>query len=1141
MIAAPDRPPTDRSAGRTARRVAPRTAATTIRRAAALAAVLALAASGPAGPAPAVPGPVAPAEPLPAPGAAVERALAAGETHVYTVDLAAGDFLRAFVEQRGIDLVLHLDTGGVRQLTGDSPHDGPEPLSWIATAAGEHRLAIVAAAGPGAGGYLLRVEAVRPAAPADRLLVDAERAEYRAAVATWVEGTAESRRRAVGEYEAALAMWRELGDRHREAAALSELGRVHRLLGDAERELARGEEAYELWRALGNAAEVAREANNLGTAHLRAGRWAEALDWLAQGREGFHAVGLAVDEGIAACNLGEAHRRRGEGDAARRLLEEGLALVRAAGARAEEANCRIRLGLLADREGEWERAIEHYRRALELAEAEGHAVRRTAALNNLGAVYEDQGRYHEALELYQQVLEIDRGRNRRGEAAALHNIGSIYQALGRRREAEEHYRRALTAYRDAGDRVAVARTLRNLGRSALRAGRAEEAAAPLEEAGALAAQLDNPPLAAELAIDLAELALARRDPAGAAAHAARAAELARTTGQLPLEAAALQQAGRAAGAAGDLAAAEARLGEALALWRRTGRPLGEAEALEHLAGVARRRDDFDLARAHLEDGLALLEGLRRTVAVDELRSSFFAGRHRVFEAHVDLLMELDRRRPGEGWAARALAASEAGRARNLLDLLERAEVDVAAGAPPDLVARHAEARHRLNALERRRLELAASGEPGEELAAIAGRIAETRWQAAWLEGQVLHANPRAGELLAAAPPGIDEVRALLAPDDLLLELALGEERSFLWAAGAAELETVTLPGRERLETLARAAYGALSSAAADPDGEAALAELGRLLLAPLARRLAGRRLLVVPDGALHYLPFAAFPDPAAPAGAPRPLVDGHEIVQLPSAGVLVHLARAAPPPPGRRTLAVLADPVFDARDGRLGDGTAVADALRGGGVQLDFQRLHFSRLEAEGLSRLVAPEERWVALGLDASRDALLAAPLDRFRFLHFATHGVLDAEIPELSGLVLSLVDARGAPREGFLRLHDVYRLRLAADLVTLSACRTALGGELRGEGLVGLTRGFLHAGARAVVASLWDVQDRATARLMERFYAGMLADGLAPAAALRAAQAELAADPRWRDPYYWAGFVLQGAPAAASPSPPERAARVP
>jgi CHAT domain-containing protein len=130
----------------------------------------------------------------------------------------------------------------------------------------------------------------------------------------------------------------------------------------------------------------------------------------------------------------------------------------------------------------------------------------------------------------------------------------------------------------------------------------------------------------------------------------------------------------------------------------------------------------------------------------------------------------------------------------------------------------------------------------------------------------------------------------------------------------------------------------------------------------------------------------------------------------------------------------------------------------------------------------------------------------------------------PELSGLVLSLVDPQGRPQEGFLRLHDIYNLKLGADLVVLSACQTALGKDIRGEGLIGLTRGFMYAGAPRVVASLWEVDDRATAELMKRLYEGMLVRGLTPAAALRDAQLALRRDRRWSDPFYWGAFVLQG-----------------
>jgi CHAT domain-containing protein len=164
------------------------------------------------------------------------------------------------------------------------------------------------------------------------------------------------------------------------------------------------------------------------------------------------------------------------------------------------------------------------------------------------------------------------------------------------------------------------------------------------------------------------------------------------------------------------------------------------------------------------------------------------------------------------------------------------------------------------------------------------------------------------------------------------------------------------------------------------------------------------------------------------------------------------------------------------------------------------------------------------ALDFKANRVTATSSELSQYRIVHIATHGLLNSEHPELSGIVLSLVDEQGRPQDGFLRLHEIYNLNLPAELVVLSACRTALGKEIKGEGLVGLTRGFMYAGAARVMASLWKVQDDATAELMKRFYRGVLKDGMRPAAALRAAQVEMWKSKQWRSPYYWAAFVLQG-----------------
>jgi CHAT domain-containing protein len=188
-------------------------------------------------------------------------------------------------------------------------------------------------------------------------------------------------------------------------------------------------------------------------------------------------------------------------------------------------------------------------------------------------------------------------------------------------------------------------------------------------------------------------------------------------------------------------------------------------------------------------------------------------------------------------------------------------------------------------------------------------------------------------------------------------------------------------------------------------------------------------------------------------------------------------------------------------------------------------RLWFSRREADAVAALAPRGAIREALDFDASRTEAQKPALADYRVIHFATHAFLNSRHPELSGLVLSTVDRAGHPQDGFLRLNEIYNLKLNADLVVLSGCQTALGQEVRSEGLVGLTRGFMYAGAPQVLASLWDVRDRATAEFMSRFYEPLLRRHLAPEAALRSAQLAMMKDPRWSQPYYWAAFTMQGA----------------
>ena len=434
------------------------------------------------------------------------------------------------------------------------------------------------------------------------------------------------------------------------------------------------------------------------------------------------------------------------------------------------------------------------------------------------------------------------------------------------------------------------------------------------------------------------------------------------------------------------------------------------------------------------------------------------------------------------------------------------------------------------------------GSAPKAAAALAEEYRDLEHRYDQVQAEIRSRSPRYAALTRPRSLGLRSIQKhVLDPDTLLLEYALGEERSYVWAVSTAGYTSAVLPPRARIEGQAKTVHERLTSRlrATGSPGERRraieeadeaywkeAADLSAMLLGPVAGRLAGKRLLVVADGVLQYVPFAALPDPgAATSGAP--LAVGHEVVGLPSASVLAVLRAEAPGRPrSRGAIAILADPVFEHDDPRLPAAVGRGAAARAPAGAHEFPRLAATRQEAAGIVATAPEGTTLLATGFRASRATATSHELGRYRIVHFATHGVFDDDHPERSGIVLSMFDERGQPRDGFLRLHDVYELDLPVDLVVLSACDTALGRPVRGEGLVGMVRGFMHAGAKRVVASLWKVDDEATGELMRSFYRGMLREGRSPAAALRQAQIDLWNSRRWHAPFYWAAFVLQGEP---------------
>ncbi|MEG3967784.1 CHAT domain-containing protein [Microcoleus sp. T2B6] len=793
----------------------------------------------------------------------------------------------------------------------------------------------------------------------------------------------------------------------------------------------------------------------------------------------------------------------------------------------DEAYTLNQIGFIINRLGDRQQALNYYKQALSWHQTIRDRPVQALILNNIGAVYYALGEKQQAIDYYNQVLSLIREMgdrpeasinlsnisnlpansdrslvNRTAEATTLNNIGLAYNDLGEKQKAKEYLNQALPLFRAMGDRTKEATILNNIGIVYYDLGEKQTALDYYKQA-----------------LDLRQKAGDRRGEANS-----------------------LNNVGNTYSELGKLEKAEEYFNQALPLFRTVGDRPGEALTLYNRAILKGDRGNLIAALTDIETSIKIIENLRTKITNHELRISYFATVQHYYQLYIDLLMELHKTNPNSGYDRKALEASESSRARSLLELLQEANADIRQGVAPELLQQERNLQQQLEALETRRIEtLSRPNHTPAEKVELDQKRQTLLGQYQDIQAQIRSTSPRYATLTQPQPLTLAQIQQQILDDNtILLQYSLGKHRSYLWAVTKTSITSYELPKQVDIEKAARNFRNAVTNPRYRniPDRVAeANNTLSQIILQPVAAQLAQKRLLIVGDGILNYLPFAALSLPETPGenGNP-PLIVDHEIVLLPSAstlGILRQNYNDRQPP--TRTLAMLADPVFSGDDERVRTQSNSANpqaiesvnlglsrSSRANNIQLS--RLKFTRQEAQIIEALVPANSRTASLDFAASRAAATSQNLSQYKIIHFATHGLANSTNPELSGIILSLVDEKGNPLNGFLRLTDIFNLKLAADLVVLSACQTGMGQNIQGEGMVGLTRGFMYAGAQRVVVSLWNVDDEGTATLMSSFYQGMLQKGLTPAAALRAAQLEMLKQEEWRSPYYWAAFNLQG-----------------
>jgi len=855
-----------------------------------------------------------------------------------------------------------------------------------------------------------------------------------------------------------------------------------------------------------------------------------ARDRLAAAQAAWHALGDREDEGRALLQQIEVIFRLGDLREALAVSEQAVELWKSIGDPSRTAAALNDVAVCLNNLGDPAGALERYTEALPLIQRAGNRASEGNLLNNIGRAYSVLGNHQKALEYLEQALPVrlETG-DRLGQAITLNNLGLERSTLGEPERAVRYHEQALQLYTDAKDARGMSNGLNNLGLDYHELHDYERAREYFQKALAVDETTGDVRMQGTHLHNMGSTYAEERRWAEARDWFSRALPLRRKAGDTFGEAVTLGRLGHTYVETGDTDRAVDALNEALRLSDSLGDGQSRALALYELARVDRAAHRLPEALDKAERLVGWFESERSLVPGPDLRASYFAAVRFSYELLIDTLLDLHRAQPSAGFDVRAFEISERARARSMLELLAESHVDLRAGGNAALLERDRTVRALLAAAIERRVRTAAASPGSSGLARQDAEIDKLTQDLDAIRTELRDSNPQVAALTQPQSLTLADIRSNVLDDDtVLLEYSLGTSRSVLWVATRSTFAAIDLPPREALETLARRAYGELSVRGTARRGGAGA--LGRALLpldmAPFARK----RLLIVADGALQYVPFAALPTAAG-----RPLALSHEIVSLPSASMLAVLRReAAARPRAAEQVAVLADPVFAATDERVagamrGAAAAPADVAKappGDPRLVPFDRLISSREEARTIATLADRRHSVIALDFEADRNLVLSGRLESYRIVHFATHGILDSQHPEQSGLVLSLVDPHGRRMSGFLGLTDIYNLKLRADLVVLSACGTALGKDVRGEGLIGMTRAFMYAGTPRVIASLWEVPDRATAELMKRFYRHFLEDRMPPAAALRAAQIEIRSMPRWSAPFFWAGFVLQGEP---------------
>ena len=1097
-----------------------------------------------------------------APNSIVSRKISPGATDVFEITIEQDNVLRFSIDKGDLRLATSVyGPTGAKLFEHISQGLEIVEVALPADMAGNYRIELQSREkGSEQRSYELKVEPfpiVTPALRKDseaRLLL----AEAEVLRANWKEYDL---RLAKANFDHAANIWESLSDFSNAATATLKAADVCFRVSEFNEALTRHKNAAVFATKAGNSVQQARALSRAGIVYSYLGNNQQGQNYVARAFNLLNFAATASDPlvrvayGEALSNMAEVSYSKGDFAKAFEQFKKASAYLHHD--REAQAKMHRFKGYISGSRGLATPAetLSEISRALYLSRAINDKAGEGQALTLLGLFRAYTGKKHEGLALHNEALEIFRTIGDRHSAGLAHNgLSQTYQILNDLQNAIISAETAQGLFESIGALDSVAVNTFKLAELYRAAGKHDQALKYLDRTLTLSRAAKKVRNEANALSEIAIVYASQKRPNEARNRLRKALEFYERIGDRRGQAIALNRYGQYLLSIGQNTEALDAYNQALPV----SEEIKDTTLLtDTLLGIARANNllkNYDAALATLERSTKIVEELRAEVGTPDLRALYFSGVIQHYDLCRDILMDLDGERPGQGFAARAFLMSEKSRARSLLDRVRESQSRLREGATAELLAREREVGGLILTLADYQMGLPFDpAKDRSEREEVSRRLAQLRSDYQEIEVQLRAQNSKQAPLENFAVTDVNQIQQeLRASNRMLLQYALGDQQSYLWAIAADSFQSYKLAPRRDLEEAAREVsklltarqnfdpsaindYRANVESADNLYAEKARA-LSQILLGPVSGQLKNRRLIVVTEGGLHSVQFEALPLPNGQATGPirseEFLIKTSEIVALPSMTTLLAMrAEKRAPSPGK-VVAIIADPVLTRNDERVNGKEQASGIVRTASIARSEQpllrdgpsRLVYAAEEADAIVAVAPRGSTMLAKGFDASRETAMSPDIGEYQIVHFATHGILNSEEPEFSGILLTKVDQNGVERNGLMALHDIYTLDLSAELTVLSACQTALGKDVKGEGNVGLTHSFMSAGSKSVVSSLWKVEDRATASLMSDFYDAMLRQGVPPVAALRAAKLKMMEDPRWQAPYYWAGFVFQG-----------------